>query len=360
MSAQSSLWTPLTLGAITAPNRIVMAPMTRTRATADGVATPSMATYYRQRASAGLIVTEMTFVAPTGRSYMGMPGLADAAQARAWRAVTDAVHASGGRIVVQLGHGGRISHPSLLPDAQIPVGPSAIAPAGHIYTPTGPQPFVTPRALDTGDIAAIVGEFGNAAALAREAGFDGIELHAANGYLLDQFLRDGANRRTDAYGGDAARRVRLLTEVVDTVASAIGADRVGVRLSPFNTYNDMTDSDPQDTFTYAAAALRRFGLAYLHVVEPLGPAGEARLTKEIRARFGGPLVVNGGFDRETAEAALASGEADAVSFGAAFLANPDLPWRFAVGAPLNSPDVATFYGGGDRGYIDYPALGVAA
>jgi N-ethylmaleimide reductase len=362
MFRTSSLWTPLQLGAISAANRILMAPMTRNRADADGVATPAMAAYYRQRASAGLIIAEMTMVSAAGRSYTHMPGLFSGAQVEAWRRVTDAVHASGGRIVAQIGHGGRISHPSLLPGGRRPVAPSAITPAGDVYTSTGPQPYVEPHALDAHEIATIVAEFGDAAARAGDAGFDGVELHAANGYLLDQFLRDGANQRTDGYGGDAAGRVRLIVEAVAAAAAALGADRVGVRLSPFNDFNDMRDTNPPATFSHAAARLRAFGLAYLHVVEPFDPsaAGARPLVRELRAQFGGPVIVNGSFLRDAAEAAIARGDADAVSFGEPFLANPDLPWRLATGAPLNTPDPATFYTGGERGYIDYPALEAAA
>jgi N-ethylmaleimide reductase len=362
MFSTSSLWTPLQLGALAAPNRVLMAPMTRNRADADGLATTAMAAYYRQRASAGLVITEMTMVSAASRSYLNMPGLFSPPQVDAWRRVTDAVHASGGRIVAQLGHGGRISHPSLLPDGRLPVGPSAIAPAGRVYTPDGPQPFVAPHALDTDEIAAIVAEFAEAATHAREAGFDGVELHAANGYLLDQFLRDGANRRDDGYGGDAAGRARLLKEVVAATAAAIGADRLGVRLSPFNDYNDMRDSNPRATFSEVAAELRAFGLAYLHVVDPVEAraSNDAPFVRDLRSLFRGPVIVNGGFSRESAELAITRGDADAVSFGSPFLANPDLPWRLAVGAPLNSPDPATFSGGGERGYVDYPRLEAAA
>jgi N-ethylmaleimide reductase len=361
MFSASALWNPATLGAIGIPNRVLMAPMTRNRASADGRATPRMAAYYRQRASAGLIVTEMTYVSDSGKPYLDMPGLANDAHVNAWRAVTDAVHASGGRIVVQIGHGGRIGHPSILPNGGVPVGPSAIAADGHLYTAAGPEAFVTPRALEKREIADIVAEFGDAARRARAAGFDGVELHAANGYLLDQFLRDRTNQRSDAYGGDVAGRVRLLVEVVDAVSSVIGADRVAVRLSPFNTYNDIADSTPFETFSHAAAALAPFGLAYLHLVLGGAPSVEAasEIALELGARFGGPLVLNGGFTRESAEAAIAEGAA-AVSFGSAFLANPDLPWRLATGAPLNPPDVATFYTGGDRGYSDYLTLDAAA
>jgi N-ethylmaleimide reductase len=262
---------------------------------------------------------------------------------------------------VQIGHGGRIGHPSILPDGRLPVAPSAILADGHLYTATGPTSFVVPQALDTAGITPIVDEFAAAAGYARAAGFDGLELHGANGYLIDQFLRDRTNRRTDRYGGDAAARTRFLVEVVEAVSTVMGSGRVGVRISPFNGYNDMADSQPFETFGAVADALRPFGLAYLHVV--LGGAPDAatarELTQIVAARFEGPIVVNGGFGRESAEAAIADGAA-AVSFGSAFLANPDLPWRLATGAALNAPDVATFYAGGDRGYIDYPALVAAA
>jgi N-ethylmaleimide reductase len=361
MFSASSLWTPATLGAIGIPNRILMAPMTRNRAEADGRATPRMAAYYRQRASAGLIVSEMTYVSESGKPYLDMPGLASDAHADAWRGVTDAVHASGGRIFVQIGHGGRIGHPAIFADGRLPVAPSAIAADGHLYTRTGAEPFVTPRALETHEIAGVVDEFAAAARRAQAAGFDGVELHAANGYLLDQFLRDGANRRTDGYGGDAAGRARFLVEVVSAVSEVIGADRIGVRVSPFNAYNDIADSTPFDTFAQVGSALAPFGLAYLHLVQGGAPDTDAAeaMARELTRRFRGPLVVNGGFTRQSAQAAIAQG-AVAVSFGSAFLANPDLPWRLATSAPLNTPDVATFYTGGDRGYADYPTLDAAA
>jgi N-ethylmaleimide reductase len=338
-----------------------MAPMTRSRATAAGVPTPLMATYYAQRASAGLIVAEMTDVEPRGRAGVDTPGLHTPAQRDGWRRVTDAVHAAGGRIVLQLGHAGRASHPLLQPHRALPIAPSAIRASGSAYTAAGPQPYVTPRALAVHELPPIVEAYANATRLARAAGFDGVELHAGNGYLLDQFLRDGSNRRDDAYGGAVENRARLLLEVVAAASAAWDARRIGVRVSPRHPYNDMRDADPAATFAHVARRLAGRGLAYLHVVEPLGDPGDApRLTPTLRALFDGPVLVNGGFDAATAEAALARGEADAVSFGAPFIANPDLPRRLALGAPLETPDAATYYGGDARGYTDYPPLAPAA
>jgi N-ethylmaleimide reductase len=356
--AKPDLFTPIEIGPLTLPNRIVMAPMTRNRASAGNVPGALAVEYYRQRASAGLIVTEATQVSPQGVGYPGTPGIHDAAQAAGWRSVTDAVHAAGGRIFLQLWHVGRISHPSLQPDGTLPVAPSAIAAAGEVFTASGPQSFVTPRALRTDEIPGIVAQFEHGARLARAAGFDGIELHGANGYLIDQFLRDGTNRRTDRYGGSLANRARFLLEVTEAVAGVWGADRVGVRLSPRGDFNSMSDSDPRATFGHAALALAPFGLAYLHIVEPVGslPAGTAPLAPDLKEAFGGPVMINGGYTLPLADAALASGAADLVSFGVAFLANPDLPLRLANDAPLNPPDPATFYGGDQRGYTDYPAL----
>lgn len=331
-----------------------MAPMTRNRANPDGSASALMAEHYAQRAGAGLIVTEMTVVSASGIAYLNAPGLYTKAQAESWRPLTSKVHKAGGLIVAQLAHSGRISHPSLLPGQLTPVAPSPIKPAGHVYAPTGPQPYVTPRALSSSEIARIVEEFAASARLALDAGFDGIELHAANGYLLDQFLRDATNRRDDEYGGPAANRFRFLHETVNAVASVWGTGRIGVRISPFNPYNDMADSHPELTFTLLANELSKLGLAYLHVVEPVGGAAP-RLTPELRRRFHGPLIANGGFDQASAENALQQGEADAVSFGVSFIANPDLPARFARNVPLSAPDPDTFYLGGARGYIDYPA-----
>ena len=349
--APETLSSPIRIGPLQLSNRVVMAPMTRNRAGPGNVPTPLNATYYAQRASAGLIITEATQVSPQGVGYPKTPGIHTEEQVAGWRLVTDAVHAANGLIFLQLWHVGRISHPYYQPGGALPVAPSAIKPRGEIHTPQGPKPFVTPRALDAGEIPGIVARFREGARGARAAGFDGVEIHAANGYLIDQFLRDGTNKRTDRYGGSVEGRARFLIEVVDAVAGVWGADRVGVRLSPVNDFNDMRDGDPARTFSYVAERLNEFGLAYLHVVEP---ASAPRITRLIRERFRGPLMANQGYERESAEAALRSGVADLVSFGRLFLANPDLPARFAEQSPLNEPDPSTFYGGDERGYTDYP------
>ncbi|MCB9760172.1 MAG: alkene reductase [Alphaproteobacteria bacterium] len=348
------LFTPFRVGDVLAPNRVLMAPMTRSRAIEGRVPSPLAARYYAQRASAGLIFTEATHVSPDGVGYPNTPGVHTPAQIEGWRAVTDAVHAAGGRIYVQLWHVGRISHPLWQPDGALPVAPSAIAPAGEAWTPEGMKPFVTPRALALDELPGIVAAFREGARCAKEAGFDGAELHGANGYLLDQFLRDGTNKRTDAYGGPAENRARLMVEVAAAVAEVFGPERVGVRLSPWGNFNDMADSDPRHTFTTAARLLAPLDLAFLHLVErvetedPVAPA--------IREIFSGALIVNGGYDAETARAAIASGVADAVAFGVPFLANPDLPTRYRLGESLNTPDRGTFYTPGAKGYTDYPAL----
>ena len=356
--ARPDLFTPLQLGALALPNRVVMAPMTRNRAGPGSVPGALAAEYYAQRAGAGLIVTEATQVSPQGVGYPGTPGIHSPDQVVGWRRVTDAVHAAGGRIFLQLWHVGRISHPSLQQGGVLPVAPSAIAAAGDAFTATGPQPFVTPRALETAEIPGIVAQFEAGARHALAAGFDGVEIHGANGYLIDQFLRDGTNHRTDRYGGSLENRARFLLEVTEAIAGVWGADRVGVRLSPQGDFNSMSDSDPRATFGHAALALAPFALAYLHVVEPAAalPAGARPLLPDLKAAFEGPLMVNGGYTRPLAEAVLARGEADLVSFGTSFLANPDLPLRLVRNAPLNTPDPATFYGGTERGYTDYPAL----
>ena len=356
--ATPDLFAPFQLGPLLLPNRIVMAPMTRNRAGAGNVPTALNAEYYVQRASAGLIVTEATQVSPQGVGYPGTPGIHSDAQVEGWRLVTDAVHRAGGRIFLQLWHVGRISHPSLQPDGALPVAPSAIAAEGEAFTASGPQPFVVPRALETDEIAGVVAQFEDGARRALAAGFDGVEIHAANGYLIDQFLRDGTNGRTDRYGGSALNRARFLIEVTEAVAGVWDGDQVGVRLSPWSDFNSMRDSDPPATFGLVARALAPFGLAYLHVIEPAGavPEGATPLAPALKAAFGGPLVVNGGYTRALAEAALARGETDLVSFAASFLANPDLPARLAGNAPLNTPEPATFYGGDHRGYTDYPTL----
>lgn len=356
--ANPRLFSPFQMGALTLPHRIVMAPMTRNRAGEGDVPTGLTATYYTQRASAALIVTEGSQISPQGVGYPKTPGIHTDAQVAGWRKVTGAVHAAGGRIFLQLWHCGRISHPSYH-GGELPVAPSAVRPQGEAFTLEGPKPFVEPRALTVEEIPGVVRQFGDAARRAREAGFDGVEIHGANGYLIDQFLRDGTNRRTDAYGGSVENRVRFLVEVTEAVCEASsGGGRVGVRLSPVNPFNDMHDSDPVATFGRAAEALNPFGLAYLHVVEPReAPEEGERATPEIRRVFRGPLMVNQGYDRASAEAVVAAGEADLVSFGQLFLANPDLPERLRSGGPYNEPNPSTFYGGGAEGYTDYPALG---
>jgi N-ethylmaleimide reductase len=354
-----TLLSPAALGPYTLRIGLVMAPMTRSRAGSGGAPTALTATYYAQRASAGLIVTEGTQVSPQGVGYVDTPGIHSDAQVESWRRVTDAVHARGGLIFVQLWHVGRISHPDLQPDGALPVAPSAITPDGFTYTLEGQRPLETPRALDIAEIPGVVRQYAEAAEHARAAGFDGVELHGAYGYLIDQFLRDGTNHRTDAYGGSIGKRVRFLLEVTEAVANVWGADRVGVRLSPTSGYEGVEDSDPLRHFAYAAHALSSLEPAYLHVVAPdvIDPASLDRaVAVEIRRRFRGRVILNGGFDQDRAEEAVLSGLADLVSFGQLFLANPDLPERFSKRASLNIADRDTFYGGDARGYTDYPPL----
>ncbi|UQA59921.1 alkene reductase [Polyangium aurulentum] len=361
MTDPSNLLVPFRLGRLELKNRMVMAPMTRSRALTDGnVPNPLAVTYYVQRASAGLIVTEATQVSPQGVGYIRTPGIHSPQQVEGWKKVTDAVHAAGGVIFAQLWHVGRISHPDFH-DGQLPVAPSAIAVDGEVYTWKGKTRIVTPRALETWEIPGIVEQFRQAAENAREAGFDGVELHGSNGYLLDQFLRDGSNRRTDAYGGSIENRARFPLEVVRAVVDVWGAERVGYRVlpQPF-PYGGMTDSTPVETFSYLARELSRLGLGYLHVTEAVSgkdvPSAERRITPLLRKAFQGALIVNGGYDAQTGEAALARGEADLVAYGVPFLANPDLPERFRREAPLNPPDFTTFFSGEEKGYTDYPAL----
>ena len=359
ISIAPDLFTPAKLGPFELQNRLVMAPLTRNRAGIGNVPQDMNVAYYAQRASAGLIITEGTQVSPQGVGYPGTPGIHSPEQIAGWKRVTEAVHEGGGRIFLQLWHVGRVSHPSLQPDGALPVAPSAVKPDGETFTADGLQPFVTPRALKTREIADIVEQHRAAARNALAAGFDGVEIHAANGYLLDQFLRDGTNRRTDAYGGSVENRARLLLEVTEAVTGVWGADRVGVRLSPINSFNSISDSQPDVTFPYVARQLNRFGLAYLHVVEGDFAGSTSQQTfdkRKLRAAFHGAYLANGGYDREQATDALANGDADLVSFGALYLANPDLLARFDQEAPLNVPDPETFYGGDERGYTDYPFL----
>jgi N-ethylmaleimide reductase len=346
------------------PNRIVMAPLTRQRAGQGNVPHQLNATYYVQRASAGLMIAEGTQVAPQGQGYPHTPGIHSPEQVLGWRLVTDAVHQQGGRIFLQLWHVGRISHPDLQPDGALPVAPSAIAPKGEVSTYEGNKPFVTPRALETSEIPRIVEQYRQGAANALAAGFDGVEIHAANGYLIDQFLRDGTNQRPDKYGGSIENRVRLLLEVTEAVTDVWDSQRVGVRFSPSGTFNDIRDSNPLETFGYAAQALNQFNLGYLHIFEAtdadIRHGGVSVPTSHLRDRFTNTLIVNGGYTREKGDTVLAEKAADLVAFGTLFIANPDLPQRLAVNAPLNQPEPATFYGGGEKGYIDYPFLSAAS
>ncbi|MBH0239854.1 alkene reductase [Methylobrevis albus] len=361
----SSLFQPLRVGDIELANRIVMAPLTRNRATKGTDAPRDInVEYYRQRAGAGLIITEASQISQQGQGYVWTPGIYTDAQVAGWRAVTDAVHAEDGKIVIQLWHVGRISHSSLQPDGGAPVAPSAIRAKGKTYIESGFADVSEPRALDLAEIPGIVADYARAAENAENADFDGVEIHAANNYLLEQFLRDSINKRTDAYGGSIENRARLLLEVVDAVTKVLPAGRVGVRLSPVTPANDGgSDSDPQALYDYVAAELGKRGLAYIHVVEGAtgGPRDVAPFDyAKLKAAFGGVYIANNGYTGELAVEAVSSGKADAVAFGKLFIANPDLPERLRTGAPLNKPDQATFYGGDETGYTDYPALAEAA
>ncbi|HEV3006929.1 MAG TPA: alkene reductase, partial [Pirellulales bacterium] len=328
-------------------------PLTRTRASAGRVPNAMMAEYYRQRSGAGLMLTEATSVAPMGVGYPDTPGIWSPEQVEGWKLVTRAVHEAGGRILLQLWHVGRVSDPSYLA-GELPVAPSAIAPAGHPSLLRPIHPFVTPRALEREEIPGVVAAFELGAENAQRAGFDGVEIHGANGYLLDQFLQDSTNRRRDDYGGSIENRARLMLEVADGVASVWGARRVGMHLAPRGDVYSMGDSNPAATFGYVAEQLGKRGIAFIAARESVG-AG--RLGPELKCKFGGAYIANEGFSLETANQAIAAGEADAVAFGRLFIANPDLPQRFALGAPLNTADPSTFYGSGPRGYTDYRALG---
>jgi 2,4-dienoyl-CoA reductase-like NADH-dependent reductase (Old Yellow Enzyme family) len=354
-----TLLDPITLGAIEAPNRIIMAPLTRARATRNAVPTPMMADYYAQRASAGLIISEATGINRIGLGWPYAPGLWNQDQVDAWRPVTMAVHDAGGRIVAQLWHMGRIVHPSV-GEGQ-PVSSSAIAAPGDAHSYEGHTPHVTPRALDLSEIPDVIADYVRAARNAIAAGFDGIQIHAANGYLIDQFLRDGANRRTDAYGGSIENRIRLLGEVTGAIADAIGAERTGVRISPNGEVNGTDDSDPEALFAAVGEQLADIGIAFLEAREPrydstFRPANRAPVAPAIRKAFGGPFILNSDYTLELGQATLDSGAADAISFGRPFIANPDLPARFRNGLPLARGDSATFYSRGAEGYVDYPAV----
>lgn len=353
------LFSPVKLGSISLKNRMVMAPLTRNRAGEGGVPNALNATYYAQRATAGLIVTEATPISAMAHGYPALPGIYNDAQIAGWKLVTDVVHAKGGKIVLQLWHVGRISHPSLLPNGALPVAPSAIKPAGQAFTYQGLVDYVEPRALDVSELPAIVQDYVHATKCAFAAGFDGVEIHSANGYLLDQFLRDCSNKRTDNYGGSLENRARLLMEVTQAVVNVAGADKVGIRLSPVNPFNDMHDSNPQALFNYVADSLNQFNLAYLHVLE--GDVSGTAINfdfMELRKHFKNAYMANLGYDKARGNAAIASGHADCIAFGVPFLANPDLVERYKTDAPLNQADVNTFYGGAEKGYTDYPFLKV--
>ena len=365
------LFTPVTVGPYTLPHRVVMAPLTRSRARQPGnVPTALNACYYAQRASAALIDSEATQVSQQGQGYAWTPGIHSQEQIDGWRLVTDAVHKHGGHIFCQLWHVGRISHPALQPDQMLPVAPSAIAPPGEAFIEDERGqgklvPFETPRALQLEEMVYVVRQFARGATYAHAAGFDGVEVHAANGYLLDQFLQSSTNRRDDMYGGSIENRARLLMEVVAAVDDVWGGGRVGVRISPLGQANDISDDDPEAIFGYVARKLNDHGLAYLHVVNPMTAVAQdgtvpdprpLRMLELLRREYRGTMILAGGFDQDTANAWLEQGRADLIAFGRKFIANPDLPDRFRLRAPLNADDPSTYYGGGEKGYTDYPTL----
>ncbi len=354
-----NLFSPLTIGNQTLNNRILMAPLTRCRSIENNVPNDLMATYYAQRASAGLIISEATQISTQGIGYPATPGIHTAEQVSGWKKVTKAVHDKGGKIFVQLWHVGRISH-SAYHNGKLPVAPSCIKPSGQVYTHEGMKDYETPRALRVEEIKEIVKEYAKAAKNALESGFDGVEIHSANGYLLDQFLRDGTNQREDEYGSNIENRSRFLLEVIQAVTAEIGSDKVGVRLSPSGTFNDMSDSNPQEHFTYVCKKISDFNLAYLHIIDALeGDIKHGATVVELqvlRDAYKGVLVTNGGYDEERGNKVIENNLADAVSFGTLFIANPDLPERFKIGADLNEADANTFYTQDEKGYTDYPAL----
>lgn len=353
----TDIFTAIQIGSLTLPNRIIMAPLTRMRAGVGNAPTQMNATYYTQRASAGLIITEATQISAQARGYARSPGIHSPEQIAGWQVITDAVHAVGGRIFLQLWHAGRTSHPALQENGALPVAPSAIAAEGHAYTPDGRPSMVAPRALETAEITGIVEQFRQGAENALTAGFDGVEIHGANGYLIDEFLQDGSNKRTDNYGGSVENRARFLLEVIEAVTAVWGKNRVGARLSPSGTNYSMEDSDRTTTFKYVVDALNTFDLAYFHLMEPNQWGTDTGLDAAFfRPIFKGVLMVNGDYNRKKANEILESGMADLISFGRLFIANPDLPKRFALNATLNEPDGSTFYDGDERGYTDYPFL----
>jgi N-ethylmaleimide reductase len=356
-----TLFDTLQLGSLNLPNRVFMAPTTRNRANPDGVHSEMAVTYYAQRASAGLIITEATQISPMGKGYVNTPGIHSIEQVHAWRRIVDAVHAENGHIFLQLWHVGRISHSSLLPAGALPVAPSAIRAKSQTFIATGRAAVSEPVALTNVGIKETLADYRKAAENAKDAGFDGVEIHAANGYLIDQFLQTGTNHRTDEYGGPVENRIRFLLEVAHVVGEVWSPSRIGVRLSPRGTFNDMSDEDPQRTFKAAVEAMSPLKLGYLHVVEaspgdaPPSPVF-ASLFAQMRSSWPGIYVANGGFDGPSGEEAIQSGRVDAIAYGRHFIANPDLPRRLQLRTDLNEPDIKSFYGGGAVGYTSYPAL----
>jgi N-ethylmaleimide reductase len=363
MSQPAKLLEPFKLGPITLPNRAVMAPLTRNRAKPPGMVPSELAIdYYGQRASAGLLVTEASQISQQGQGYQDTPGIYSKEQIAAWKKITERVHARGGRIYIQIWHVGRVSHTALQPGGGKPVAPSAIRAKGKTFVNGTFTEISEPRALELSEISGIIDDFRRAGANALEAGFDGVEIHGANGYLLDQFAKDGANKRTDAYGGSIENRAKLMLEVAKAVSAEVGADRTGIRISPVTPANDVSDSNPQPLFDHIVDALDALKLVYIHVIEGAtgGPRDYAPFDyASLRKRFSGAYMANNGFDPALAEKALATGAADLIAFGKLFISNPDLVERLRRGAPLNEWDKATFYGGGAKGYTDYPTLQAA-
>ena len=366
VSVLTDLFQPCRMGPLTLANRLVMAPLTRSRALAGDLPGPMTVTYYAQRASAGLIISEASQISPQGKGYISTPGIYSAEQVAGWKRVTDAVHARGGKIMIQLWHVGRISHPALQEGGALPVAPSAVTPKGTVFTGQSREDMVRPRALELVELPGIVADYRRAAENARAAGFDGVEIHAANGYLLDQFLRDRTNLRHDAYGGKPENRSRLLLEVCDALLEVWEKERLGVRLSPISTVNDIDDSEPEPLFTHVVQELARRDIGFLHVIEgitggPRQPGGVADFDLDrLRRIFPNTYIANNGYTRALAIEARASHRADLIAFGKAFIANPDLVERLRRNAPLNPLDAATLYGGDAQGYIDYPFLDSAA
>jgi len=359
------LFSPLTIGTLTLPNRIVMAPLTRNRALPEGDIPHALnVEYYVQRATAGLLISEGTQISPEGKGYIQTPGIYSAEQVAGWKKITQAVHAKGGRIFAQLWHVGRVSHTSLQPNGQAPVAPSAIAAATKTFAASGFVDVSEPRALETAEVKRVVEDYRKAAENAQKAGFDGIELHAANGYLVDQFLRDGSNKRTDQYGGSVENRTRFLAEILAALMSVYHPTRVGVRFSPFSKFSDMSDSNPMATFSAAITRANDAGLGYVHIIEgdtgvsrDLPPGADLSVFRKL---FKGAYLANNGYDRASAIRAVETGAADLIAFGRPYIANPDLVERLERNAPLNEPQQATFYGGGAEGYTDYPSLDTKA